>query len=103
MSKEMQTIEDILDRYIRPKLSGHGGNIETDGIREGVLYVKLKGHCSGCPSAKYTIESLVKEEVLKHTGLVKDVRLSEEVSQELYDFAKKILSERRINAYADRR
>lgn len=102
MNKEMQVIEDILDKYIRPQLREHGGDVEIDAVRDEILYVKLRGHCSGCPSAKYTLESLVKEEVLKRTHLVKDVKLSEEVSQELYDFAKKILTEGRVNAYADR-
>lgn len=102
VSREMQTIEDILDEYIRPKLREHGGNVEIDAVRKETLYVKLRGHCSGCPSAKYTLENLIKEEVLKHTHLVKDVKLSEEVSQELYDFAKRILTEGRGSAYADR-
>jgi len=48
------------------------------------------------------LESLIKEEILQRTKLVKDVRLTEEVSQELYDFAKKILTENRGGAYADR-
>jgi len=94
MSQEIQVIEDILEKYVRPGLNEHGGDIEADSIKNGVLYVKLKGCCSGCPSAKYTIESLVKENILKHTTLINDVRLSEEVSQELYDFAKKILLEK---------
>lgn len=102
MHSERQIMEDILEEYVRPRLKEHGGNIEIDDIRNDVLYVKLKGHCSGCPSAKYTLESLIKEEILQHTEQVKDVRLTEEVSQELYDFAKKILTENR-GGYADRR
>ena len=102
MNKEMQVIEDILNKYIRPKLQEHGGNVEIDAVRNETLYVKLRGHCSGCPSAKYTLESLVKEEVLKHTDLIKDVKLTEEVSQELYDFAKRILAEGRGSTNADR-
>ena len=102
MGSEVQMSEDILEEYVRPKLAEHGGNIEIDDIRNSILYVKLKGHCSGCPSAKYTLESLIKEEILQRTKLVKDVRLTEEVSQELYDFAKKILTENRGGAYADR-
>ncbi len=94
MSREMHVIEEILEKYVRPGLRDHGGNIEADAVRDGILYVRLKGHCSSCPSAKYTLESLIKEEVLKHTDVVKDVRLLEEVSEELYDFAKRILSGR---------
>ena len=35
--------------------------------------------------------TIVKEEVLKHTDAVEDVRLIEEVSDELYEFAKALL------------
>ena len=89
---DREIIEKILEEQVRPNLSEHGGDILIDDIRDGVVYVKMLGHCSGCPSAKYTLESLVKEEVLKHTDRVTDVRLHEEVSQDLYDFAKAILS-----------
>lgn len=92
MKESEQIVENILAEHIRPKLSGHGGNITLLEIRDGIAYVKFTGQCSGCPGAKYTLESLVKEEVLKYTDLVEDVRLQEEVSQELYDFAKQILS-----------
>ncbi|MDE6949446.1 MAG: NifU family protein [Lachnospiraceae bacterium] len=94
MNKECRNIEDILEQYVRPGLRAHGGDIELREIRGKVAYVVLKGHCSNCPSAKYTLESLVKEEVLKHTDQVEDVKLQEEVSRELYDFAKQILGKR---------
>ncbi len=87
-----ETVETILEEYVRPGLKSHGGGIVLEGIRNKTAYIRLTGHCSGCPSAKYTLENLVKEEVLKHTDLVEDVRLDEAVSQELYDFARQILS-----------
>lgn len=92
MEKTYREIEEILEKYVRPDLSGHNGNIQLIDIKNDIAYVKLMGHCSGCPAAKYTMESIVKEEILKHTDVVCDVRLHEEVSQELYDFAKTILS-----------
>lgn len=92
MDEAYGTVEKILEEYVRPKLREHGGNVSLSGIREKVAYIRLTGHCSGCPSAKYTLESLIKEEVTGRTELVEDVRLQEEVSQELYDFAKEILS-----------
>lgn len=94
MEKNYQEIEKILETYVRPYLKGHGGNIKLIDIRDGIAYVKFTGHCSGCPSAKYTLESQVKEEVLKYTEIITDVKLQEEVSQELYDFAKAILEKR---------
>lgn len=84
-------IEDILDRDVRPTLGEHGGNIELVEIKNDIAYVKMTGHCSGCPSAIYTLESVVKEEVLKNTDVVKDVKLYQEVSDELIAFAKSLM------------
>ena len=95
MEKTYLDMEKILEQYVRPGLKMHNGNIQLTDIKNGIAYVKFTGHCSGCPSAKYTMESMVKEEVLKHTDEVSDVKLIEEVSQELYDFAKNILHSQR--------
>ena len=84
-------IETILDEHVRPKLAEHSGNVSVADIRNGIVYVRLTGHCSHCPSAMYTLEDLIKEEILNHTKSVQDVKLQEEVSQELYDLAKDIL------------
>ena len=92
METKYQEIETILENYVRPDLRGHNGNIQLVDIKDSIAYVKLIGGCSGCPAAKYTLESVVKETVLKHTDTVRDVKLWEEVSQELYDFAKSFLS-----------
>ncbi len=90
--KECQILEDILKRYICPQLNRHGGDAVLVKVRDRVAYIRLTGHCSGCPAAKYTLESLVREEIGKHTDLIDDVLLQEEVSQELYDMAKEILA-----------
>ena len=100
-NKEIQVLENILEKYVRPKLWEHGGNVEIDAVRNKTLYIKLRGHCSGCPAAKYTLESLIKEEILNHTRMIEDIRLSEEVSPELYDFARQLLAGK-ISVYADR-
>lgn len=95
LEETYQNIEQILDNYVRPRLREHGGSIQLECIRNDTAYVRLGGHCSGCPSAKYTIESLVEEELRKHTDVVKSVRLQEDVSKEIYDFAKTLLKEKR--------
>lgn len=93
MKKSYKEIENVLENNVRPLLKKHGGNIELIDIKEKKVYVKFTGHCSGCPSAKYTMESIVKEEILKNTPWIDNVILHEEVSQELYDFAKEILNQ----------
>jgi ATP-binding protein involved in chromosome partitioning len=52
---------------LRPMLQADGGDVEYEGFREGVVRVRLKGACSGCPSAgatlKYGIEKRLKEKI----------------------------------------
>ena len=91
-AEEAKIINDILDSDVRPKLLAHEGNIELVDIRNKIAYVRMTGHCSGCPSAIYTLESVVKEEVLAKTDIVKDVKLHTEVGDDLIAFAKQILN-----------
>jgi Fe-S cluster biogenesis protein NfuA len=49
---------------IRPMLQGDGGDIEFVGIDEGVVKVRLKGACAGCPMSQMTIKGAV-ERTLK--------------------------------------
>lgn len=90
--EDVKVIEKILTEDVRPKLLEHQGDIELVDIRNDIAYVRMTGHCSGCPSAMYTLESIVKEAVLEKTDIVKDVKLQQDVSDELLDFAKKILN-----------
>ncbi len=40
---------------LRPGLQSHGGDVELDGIRDGVAYVRLRGACNGCSMAAVTM------------------------------------------------
>ncbi len=54
-----ETIEDRVDRAIqelRPNLQADGGDIELLGVEKGVVKVKLKGACVGCPMSTMTIQ-----------------------------------------------
>lgn len=41
---------------IRPMLLNDGGDIELLKIENGVVYVKLTGHCHGCAAAPQTLK-----------------------------------------------
>lgn len=87
----IRKIEDVLDVYVRPQLLEHYGNIEVMKFENGILEVRFTGECRGCPSAKFTIEDIVEKKIKEHISTVKKVVLIEAVSDELLDFAKKIL------------
>ncbi|WP_410608082.1 NifU family protein [Amycolatopsis sp. lyj-109] len=59
-----ERVTEALDK-VRPYLGSHAGDVEFVGIDDGVLRLRLKGSCDGCPSstvtAKYAIERMVRE------------------------------------------
>ncbi len=63
---EIQKIEEILDRTVRPGLQSDGGNIEVIKLEGKELLVKYEGACGGCPSSTsgtlYAIEDILKNE-----------------------------------------
>lgn len=92
MTERLAEAEQVLENCIRPKLQLHGGNAEITAFSDGVLHIRLTGNCRGCPSSKYTIESLIKEEMTEKVSGIHDVWLVEEVNSEMIAFAKQLLN-----------
>ncbi len=61
-----EKVQEVLNR-IRPMLQADGGDVELVDMENGVVKVRLKGACSGCPMSQMTlkngIEKLLKEEI----------------------------------------
>lgn len=90
----LEEIEQVLDEKVRPDLSLHGGDIRIEKLEEGVLHVRMLGHCSGCPSAELTMENLVNTELKEAFPELKQVVLVTGVSDDLISAAKEILRRR---------
>ena len=88
----LREIEKVLEEDVRPYLLEHEGNVRISEYKEGILKVRLTGQCSGCPSAALTTEELIAEAVKKKIPEVKDVVLVNEVSDDLIEMAKKLMS-----------
>ncbi|CAN5227282.1 NifU family protein [soil metagenome] len=60
-------IKDLLDTRIRPAVAQDGGDIVFDRFdaEEGVVFLHMRGACSGCPSSAATLKAGV-ETMLKH-------------------------------------
>jgi Fe-S cluster biogenesis protein NfuA len=60
-------IKELLDTRVRPAVAGDGGDIIFRGFREGIVYLRMQGSCSGCPSStatlKYGIENMLRHYV----------------------------------------
>lgn len=51
LGPEVDQIEDILDRTIRPGLQADGGDIEIISYENNELRILYQGACGGCPSS----------------------------------------------------
>ena len=97
MNEDMKRIEAVLDEKVRPALRAHGGEIGTDRLENGVLYVKLLGQCAGCPSADLTNEPLVEAELKAALPeLVEKVAVIQTVSDELWEQARRLLRDHHL-------
>lgn len=52
-SPEIDEIEEILDRTIRPGLQADGGDIEIIDFKDNVVTIAYEGACGSCPSSMY--------------------------------------------------
>ncbi|MFA6472507.1 MAG: NifU family protein [Candidatus Latescibacterota bacterium] len=61
-----EEVKKVLEK-VRPSLQADGGDVEFVSMVDGVVNVRLKGACGGCPMATMTlkrgIEVAVKNEV----------------------------------------
>ena len=61
-----EQVESVLTK-IKPALQADGGDVELVDVTDGIVKVKLTGHCAGCPMSQMTlkrgIEKLLKQEI----------------------------------------
>jgi len=70
--KIKEKVEKVLEK-VRPALQADGGDIELVDIHEGVVKVKLKGACYGCPMSQLTLKNFVEEILKKNIPEIKSV------------------------------
>ena len=58
-------IKDLIETRVRPAVANDGGDIIYQGFREGVVFLRMQGACSGCPSSTATLKNGI-EGLLKH-------------------------------------
>ena len=60
-------IRELIEQRVQPAVAMDGGHIEFHEFDadSGVVYLEMKGACSGCPSASMTLKAGI-ENMLKH-------------------------------------
>jgi len=64
-AETVATIKELLETRVRPAVAGDGGDITFRGFRDGVVYLTMKGSCSGCPSSTATLKHGI-QNLLRH-------------------------------------
>ena len=67
-------IEKIIDEKVRPTVARDGGDIIFESFDKGVVYLTLKGACSGCPSSTATLKDGIENLLMHNFPEVKEVR-----------------------------
>jgi Fe-S cluster biogenesis protein NfuA len=64
-AETVATIKELIESRVRPAVAGDGGDIVFRGFRDGIVYLTMKGACSGCPSSTATLRNGI-ENLLRH-------------------------------------
>ena len=68
-----EKVAEILEK-VRPILQRDGGDVElVDVNQDGVVVVRLKGACQGCPGATMTIKAVIENLLVKEVPGVTQV------------------------------
>jgi Fe-S cluster biogenesis protein NfuA len=59
------TIKELIEARVRPAVANDGGDITFRGFKDGVVYLDMKGACSGCPSSTATLRHGI-QNLLRH-------------------------------------
>jgi len=64
-TETVATIKELIETRVRPAVAQDGGDITFRGFRDGVVYLNMRGACSGCPSSTATLKHGI-ENLLRH-------------------------------------
>lgn len=64
-AQTVATIKELLETRVRPAVANDGGDIIFRGYKQGIVYLAMKGACSGCPSSTATLRHGV-QNLLRH-------------------------------------
>ncbi len=60
-----KTIKELIETRVRPAVANDGGDITFRGFKDGVVFLSMKGACSGCPSSTATLKHGI-QNLLRH-------------------------------------
>jgi len=66
--QRMKLVSEAIEREVRPALRHDGGDIELVDVEGTRIIVSMRGACSGCAAAGFTLKSLVEAKLREYVG-----------------------------------
>lgn len=70
----VKQIRELIDTRVRPAVAQDGGDIIFKGFDRGVVYLHMRGACSGCPSSTITLKNGIENLLRYYVPEVTEVR-----------------------------
>jgi len=70
----VRQIRELIDTRVRPAVAQDGGDIIFRGFERGVVYLHMRGACSGCPSSTITLKNGIENLLRYYVPEVVEVR-----------------------------
>ena len=64
-AETVATIKELIETRVRPAVANDGGDITFRGFKDGIVFLHMKGSCSGCPSSTATLKHGI-QNLLRH-------------------------------------
>jgi Fe-S cluster biogenesis protein NfuA len=70
----IKQIRELIETRVRPAVAQDGGDIIFRGFERGVVYLHMRGACSGCPSSAVTLKNGIENLLRYYVPEVVEVR-----------------------------
>jgi Fe-S cluster biogenesis protein NfuA len=70
----IKQIRELIETRVRPAVAQDGGDIIFRGFERGVVYLHMRGACSGCPSSTITLKNGIENLLRYYVPEVVEVR-----------------------------
>jgi Fe-S cluster biogenesis protein NfuA len=64
-AETVAAIKELIETRVRPAVANDGGDITFRGFKNGVVFLNMRGSCSGCPSSTATLRHGI-QNLLRH-------------------------------------
>ncbi len=76
-NETVQQIKHLLDTRVRPAVAMDGGDIVFKSFEDGVVTLRMRGACQGCPSSTATLKMGIENMLRHYIPEVQEVRADE--------------------------